>query len=229
MLQRAVDAIRADDFTEACEWALKALEQDERNGFGWYLLAIARERAGDFASSVKAYEAALNLLPDQAEVANDLGRLAYRMGMHEQAEKLFRHFLARHPGPSRGRSTTWPAPSATRAASDEAIDIMRPAIIKHARRACCGTPWARSSSDEGDYANALTFFEEALRLDPKFAKARYNRGNARLALGDAEGALADCDAALNSALAAGRAPDDAVGPFHHPDGVGTDRRGLGRV
>ena len=28
---------------------------DERNGFGWYLLAIARERAGDFASSIKAY------------------------------------------------------------------------------------------------------------------------------------------------------------------------------
>jgi len=97
LLQRAVTALKADDHQTACEWALKALEQDERSGFGWYLLGIARERAGDFPSSVAAYEAALRLLPDHAEIANDLGRLAYRLGMRTQAEKLFRHFIARYP------------------------------------------------------------------------------------------------------------------------------------
>jgi tetratricopeptide (TPR) repeat protein len=56
-------------------------------------------------------------------------------------------------------------------------------------------------SDQGDYSNALIFFEEALRLDPKFPKARYNRGNARLILGDSEGALEDCDAALAMVMA----------------------------
>ena len=60
---------------------------------------------------------------------------------------------------------------------------------------------ARDYYEKGDYANALTFFEEALRLDPKFPKARYNRGNARLILGDSQGALEDCDAALAGALA----------------------------
>ncbi len=53
LLQRAVDAIRAEDSKAACEWALKALEQDEHSGFGWYLLAIGLERAGDFASSIR--------------------------------------------------------------------------------------------------------------------------------------------------------------------------------
>ena len=45
--------------------------------------------AGDFASAVQAYEMALKLLPDQAEIANDMGRLAFRLGMAPQAEKLF--------------------------------------------------------------------------------------------------------------------------------------------
>jgi Flp pilus assembly protein TadD len=89
LLQDAVPRCRRDDFQRGGELAIKALELDEKNGFGWYLLAIARERAGDFASSVRCYESALTLLPDQAEIANDMGRLAYRMGMKDTAEKLF--------------------------------------------------------------------------------------------------------------------------------------------
>src|ERR1700733_6002580 len=45
MLQRAVDAIRAEDPKSACEWSLKALELDERSGFGWSLRAIPVARA----------------------------------------------------------------------------------------------------------------------------------------------------------------------------------------
>ena len=54
-------------------------------------------------------------------------------------------------------------------------------------------------SDQGDMDTALTFFEEALRHDPAFAKARYNRANARQPLGDPVGALEDIDAALPGA------------------------------
>ena len=89
LLRQAVNALRSEDHQAGAQWAIKALERDERNGLGWYLLAIAREKAGDFKSSVKAYEAALTLIPDQVEVANDLGRLAYRMGMKDVAERLF--------------------------------------------------------------------------------------------------------------------------------------------
>jgi tetratricopeptide (TPR) repeat protein len=58
-------------------------------------------------------------------------------------------------------------------------------------------------SDQGDFENALIFFQEAIRLDPAFPKSRYNLGNAKLLLGDSEGALVDCEAALASVL-----PDD---------------------
>lgn len=200
MLQRAVDAIRAEDPKSACEWALKALEHDERSGFGWYLLGIALERAGDFANSINAYEAALKLLPDHGEVANDLGRLAFRLGMAPQSEALFRHFLDRYPDHPEGANNLACA-IRDQGRHAEAIEILRPAITKSPEIAMLWNTMGTVVSDRGDFANALIFFEEALRLDPTFPKARYNRGNAKLLLGDAEGALADCEAALSGVLA----------------------------
>ena len=200
MLQRAVDAIRQEDHKSACEWALKALEQDERSGFGWYVLGIALERAGDFPSSIAAYESALKLLPEHGDVANDLGRLAFRLGMIPQAESLFRHFLARYPDHPEGANNL-ACSIRDQGRTGEAIDILRPAIIKTPEVAMLWNTMGTIVSDEGDYANALTFFEEALRLQKDFPKARYNRGNARLILGDSAGALEDCDAALDGVLA----------------------------
>ena len=200
MLQRALEAIRAEDAKAGCEWALKALEQDERSGFGWYLLGIALERAGDFPSSIQAYEAALKLLPDHAEVANDLGRLAFRLGMTQQAESLFRHFLARFPDHPEG-SNNLACAIRDQGRHGEAVEILRPAIVKTPDVAMLWNTMGTVVSDQGDFANAVVFFEEALRLDPTFPKARYNLGNAKLLQGDATGAIADCEAALGCVLA----------------------------
>jgi tetratricopeptide (TPR) repeat protein len=200
MLQRAVEAIRAEDAKTACDWALKALEQDEHSGFGWYLLAIALERAGDFASSIQAYESALKLLPDHAEIANDLGRLAFRLGMTPQAESLFRHFLARYPEHPEG-SNNLACAVRDQDRHSEAVEILRPAIVKSPEIAMLWNTMGTVVASQGDFNNALVFFEEALRLDPSFPKARYNLGNAKLLLGDAEGAIIDCEAAMTGVLA----------------------------
>ena len=195
ILQRAINCLNAGDYKEGESWALKALDKDERCGVAWYLMAFAREKAGDFISSIKCYESALALMPDHAEVANDLGRLAYRMGMIETSEKLFRHFLVRYPDHVEGANNL---ASALRELSrgDEAIDVLKAAILVHPEAAMLWNALGAVMSERGDFANALIFFQEALRLDPTFAKARYNLGNSRLALGDAEGALDDCDTAL---------------------------------
>lgn len=200
MLQRSVDAIRAEDAKTATEWAIKALEQDETSGYGWYLLAIAREKAGDFASSIQAYESALKLLPDHAEVANDLGRLAFRMGMKEQAEQLFLHFLARHPDHPEGANNLACA-IREQQRFDEAIAVLKPAILKSPDHPMLWNTMGTIVAEQGDYATARIFFDQALELQPEFPKARYNLGNALLMLGDAEGALAACDQALSGLLA----------------------------
>ncbi|HEY0436566.1 MAG TPA: tetratricopeptide repeat protein [Phenylobacterium sp.] len=200
MLQRAVTALQAEDPKTGCEWALKALEQDERSGFGWYLLGIALERLGDFASSIQAYESALKLLPDHAEVANDLGRLAFRLGMSAQAEQLFRAFLARHPESPDGANNLACA-IRDQGRHEDAIAVLRPAIVKTPDVAMLWNTMGTIVSEQGDMANALIFFQEAHRLDPNLPKARYNLGNAKLLLGDPAAALIDCEAALAAVLA----------------------------
>jgi Tfp pilus assembly protein PilF len=195
MIQRAVDAVGADDPATATEWILKALAIDQRNGFAWYVLGIARDKAGDFAASVKAYESALALIPDHAEIANDLGRLAFRMGMHEQAEKLFRHYLAGHPDHAEALNNLACAVRAQQR-YDEAIAILKPVLLTEPGNAMLWNTMGSVVVAQGDYATARLFFEEAVRLEPDFLKARYNLSNCLLMLGEPAAALASCDHAL---------------------------------
>ncbi|RAK68525.1 tetratricopeptide repeat protein [Phenylobacterium kunshanense] len=195
LLKRAIDALNREDFVNGGKWALKALEKDERNGVGWYLLAIARERAGDFESSIKAYEAALQLLPNHADVANDLGRLAFRMGMPVQAEKLFRHFMAQSPEKVDGINNLASA-IREQGRHEESIEILKEALAQHPESALLWNTLGTIMNEQAELKNAALFFGEACRLDPKFAKARYNLSQVKIALGDPTGALEDCDTAL---------------------------------
>jgi tetratricopeptide (TPR) repeat protein len=201
ILHRAIQALNREDFLAGGNLALEALERDERSGLGWYLLGIARERAGDFSSSVRAYEAALKLLPNHAEVANDLGRLAMRMGLHEQAEKLFRHYIDHAPHRAEGYNNLASVLKDS-GRREEAIDILKAALEHHPASSMLWNTLGTLMIDVGDPDNAITFLTEAVRLDPKFGKARYNLGQAKLSLGDPAGALADCDAAMKRRLTA---------------------------
>ena len=195
LLRQAIDALRANDAKAGSEWALKALELDERSGQAWYVLAVARERAGDFGSSLKAYGSALALLPDQVEVAHDLGRLAFRLGEKDVAEQLFRRYLAAHPA-SFEASNNLACAIRDQGRPAEAIEVLRDAIGKNPADPALWNTLGSVVTEQGDAEASFVFFDEALRLDPSFAKARYNRGNARLALGEMDAALVDCDRAL---------------------------------
>jgi tetratricopeptide (TPR) repeat protein len=195
MIQRAIRHLNKDEWVEGGKWAVKALEQDEENGVAWYLVGIARERAGDFANSIKAYEAALRLLPEHAEVANDLGRLAYRMGMLEQAEKLFRHFLRHAPDRQEGINNLATA-IRDQNRLDEAIEIVREALGRFPESSMLWNTLGTIMNQAVDLTNASIFFEEAARLAPTSSKPRYNLSQVKMGMGDAEGALADCDASL---------------------------------
>jgi tetratricopeptide (TPR) repeat protein len=197
-LRRAVDCIGAEEPQAAAEAALKALEIDERSGLAWYLLAIAREKSGDFKSSIQAYESALALTPNHADIANDLGRLAFRLNMKPIAAQLFTHYHLAHPDCAQGANNL---ACALRDLHDYAgaIQVLRPAIEAHPDSSPLWNTLGTILSEQGDQKSALTFFDEALRFEPGFAKARYNRANTLLDLGDAETALSECELAMTGA------------------------------
>jgi tetratricopeptide (TPR) repeat protein len=198
LLTRAVAAIGAGDAASAASLAIEVLRRDERNGVGWHVLAIAREMAGDYKHSIKAYEAALALSVDPADVANDLGRLAFRMGQKSLAAQLFVQYHQARPDCPHGANNLACALRDLQQ-YDAAIELLQRAIVAHQGDTALWNTLGTVLSARGDAANAITFFDEALRLDPAFAKARYNRGNSRLEFGDLDGALADCAAAMEGA------------------------------
>ncbi|HEY5409961.1 MAG TPA: tetratricopeptide repeat protein, partial [Caulobacteraceae bacterium] len=194
-LQQAIRALQAEQPQAAAEAALKALEHDERCGHAWWLLGIARDKAGDLTGALQCYEAAIQLLPEQDELANDLGRLAFRLGLKPMAEALFAKFLAAHPD-SVDAANNLACALRDQFRHDEAIEILRGAIHDHPGDAMLWNTLGTVLSEQGEFETASTFFGEALRCDESMFRARYNRGNAKLALGDAPGALVDCETAL---------------------------------
>ena len=198
LLRRAVAAIGAGDPKAAANLAIEVLGHDDRNGLGWQVLAIAREMSGDFKNSIKAYEAALALQPDHAEIANDLGRLAYRMGQKTLAAQLFIQYRAARPDCANGANNL---ACVLRDLQEyaAAVELLQQAIQANLGEAILWNTLGTVVSAQGDAANAMVFFDEALRLDPNFAKARYNRGNTKLEFGDFDAALADCEAAMAGA------------------------------
>ncbi len=195
-LRRAIDALRSELPQPAAEAALKALEQDERCGYAWWLLGIARDKAGDLISALKCYEAAIQLLPDQDEIANDLGRLAFRLGLKPLAEQLFARFLAAHPD-SVDAANNLACSLRDQFRHAEAIEVLKAAIRDNPVNGMLWNTLGTVLSEQGEFQQAAVFFTEALRCEEGLYRARYNLGNAKLALGDYPGALEDYDLALS--------------------------------
>lgn len=194
-LKRALALISAKDYEAAKAAAQKALDRDPGLIHAWHLLAIAREHVGDWPGALEAYERGLALDPANPPIANDLGRLASKMEMYPQAEMLFRHYLAFRPfAPESSNNLAGVLREQMR--YDEAVEVLKPAIQAHPDKVMLWNTLGTVLEDKGDIEQASIFYAEALRLDPKEAKARYNLSNTLFALGRREEAIAECRQAI---------------------------------
>jgi tetratricopeptide (TPR) repeat protein len=197
-LKAAVASIRVGDYQAATKRTLALLQADERNGLAWHVLAIAQEKSGRLSEALNAYDAALRILPEDPAIAHDLARLAQRLGHLDIAEKLLMKFLSVEPGHVEGTNNL-ACVLRDQKRYDEAIDRLRELIAIEPESPTLWNTIGTVLSDQGRMGESLPFFDEALRLDETFAKARYNRANALHPLGEPERALADLDQALPGA------------------------------
>ncbi|MFN4091827.1 MAG: tetratricopeptide repeat protein [Brevundimonas sp.] len=197
-LKAALACIRVGDFLGGAKRALAALQMDETSGLAWHVLAICREKSGDMAQALTAYEAALALLPNETDIAGDLGRLAQQLGYLDIAEKLLLKYLAADPGHIEVTNNL-ACVQRDQGRYGDAVETLKALLQVESGSPILWNTLGTVMSDQGDMGTALTFFEEALRLDPGFSKARYNRANVRQPLGDEEGALEDLEAAAEGA------------------------------
>jgi tetratricopeptide (TPR) repeat protein len=202
-LRRAVSELKQARYPAAAAAARKALAKDKSSPHGWYLLAIALDKSNLLTESLDAYERALALAPENLDIVNSLGRLAYRLKMFPQAVALLSHYVAATPG-AMDATNNLALALRDNLQYDEAVEVLKPVIQAHAHQSMLWNTLGTILSDKGELAQAVLFLEEALRLDPANGKARYNLATARLFLGDTRAAVADCDAALPHASG----PDD---------------------
>jgi tetratricopeptide (TPR) repeat protein len=194
-LMGAVKALEARRFEEAETRALGVVTKDETSGFGWYVLAVAREHQGELTGSLLAYERALAIMPDHPAIAHDLGRLAEALKLPEMALRFYERHLALNPGCA---ATVNGLASAYRQLSrfDDAVELLRTRIYANPEDASLWNSLGTILSEEGRTAEALLFLDEAVRLDPQSHSAIHNRANCHFGLGQVDKALADCGQAL---------------------------------
>ena len=167
--------------------------------------AARLEREGDLAGALAAYEAALAAAPHDVDLLASLAQIAERLGMMAPAEGLWRQACALAPDNLQaqdGRARTL----RELGRYDEAIAVLQAAIAAHPTEARLWNSVGVTLSQQGQTESALTFYDEALRLDSRLATAAYNRAGARFDLGALEAAQADF--AIAGKLA--RKPADAA-------------------
>lgn len=197
-LKRALKFAQENRFDKAEEAAGAAAKLDPSIAYAWHLLGISRDKRGDRAGALAGYEKALALDPENADIANDLGRLAFKMEMWPQAETLFRLCLARRPGAPEA-SNNLGALLRRQMRYDEAVDVLRTSLIAHPDQPLLWVTLGSVLGDQGRSDEAETFYAEALRLSPDYAKALYNISGLMFSKGQEEEAIAQTFRALTMA------------------------------
>jgi len=176
LLRDALQKFNKGEWAAGGELARQALLIDEHCAEAWHVLGVACDKCDRFTTALACYEAALKLQPDNVSISSDLGRLAYRMGITDMAEKFFRYHLEKCPDnieAINNLATTLREASK----SDEAIALLQAYIPRHPREPQLWNALGTVMNAIGDMENAKLFYRETLRFDPTHVHATYNLGN----------------------------------------------------
>jgi tetratricopeptide (TPR) repeat protein len=149
--------------------------------------AAALERAGDLNGALAAYEAALAAAPGDPDILSSLASLAGRMGLWEVGAQLWAQVSLADP--ARLEAVDGQARALRELGRFEpAISLLRDALMAHPQEARLWNSLGVTLTQDSQAQLALTFLDEAIRLDPRNAAAVYNRGNALFDLDHTEAA-----------------------------------------
>jgi len=160
--------------------------------------AARLEREGDLAGAFEAYEEAVALAPHDPELLTALAQLAGQLEMHDQAVRLWAHLSLADPCAC---AVALGYAQALLAAGQfaQAIEVLKAALLTHSAEPRLWTTLGLALTYAGRAAEALTFFDEGVRLGPDLPGALYNRGLALCELGRDAAAEADFRAACRLA------------------------------
>jgi tetratricopeptide (TPR) repeat protein len=199
LLKRGIRAWRKGDIVKAGQWALKATELDESNSKAFHILAMALERMGHLHKALVTYERAHQLDPEDPELLINLGLTAWNLKLTDGAARMFQLYIAARPDSPLGYNNLGSV-QCDLGQPQIAIDTLRSAIMRMPAETILWNALATVLAEEGRAHESLVFYNEAIRLEPGFARAYHNLGYAYQHLGQLEQALVNYDRAMELAV-----------------------------
>jgi tetratricopeptide (TPR) repeat protein len=195
LLKHSIRSWRKGDLAKAGKWALKATEADSDNSKAFHVLAMALERMGHLHKALVTYERAFELDPEDPELLINLGLTAWNLKLTDGAAKMFQLYIASCPDSPLGYNNLGSVQS-DMGLPDTAIETLRNALYRMPGEAILWNSLATVLAENCRAEESLVFYEEAARLEPKFARAYHNLGFAYQHLSQLDKALVAYDKAL---------------------------------
>jgi Tfp pilus assembly protein PilF len=170
--------------SESAMWS-DVVEKRPNNARGYLNLGSVAPTPQD---ALRAYQAAIRIRPDYADVHYNLGTVLARLGRTDQAVAAYREALRHDPQHESARFNLANA-LAGRGAVAESIAEYRRLLELYPQHAKALVNLGISLAGRGEMEAAVACFRRAAEADPEFADAHYNLGIALLQLGQLDEAI----------------------------------------
>lgn len=222
IMKRAARKINEHAFREAALLGLEALRIDETIALANHITAIALDKLGLASFALELYERAQRLDPNEPEVYQNLGLLAWRMDLYDVAEQFFRIFCRMMPDAVEGPNNL-ACVLRDKGQAEAAIEVLRAAIYGNQNSSLLWNSLGTVMMEQTEFDKAVLFYQQALEIDPELARAYHNLGYCRATEGQHDVALEFID----KALAIGNMPPHEMAESRHARAVSLI--GLGKL
>jgi tetratricopeptide (TPR) repeat protein len=204
ILKRAMAAIAQEKTAEAVKLSLRALDIDPNSSVANHVTAVGVEKLGHLSKALDFYHRAWELDPSDADIYQNLSLVAWKLDMLPAAEKFLRLYLQMRPGNVDG-TINLAGVLRDDARFDDAIELLRTALFVDDQNPPLWNALGTVLLEQGKPEQSITFYEEALRLNPDFSRGWHNLAYAAGLIGDRQRAIhAGRKALLNPASAEDR-------------------------
>ncbi|KHK91221.1 hypothetical protein LK12_09970 [Novosphingobium malaysiense] len=164
--------LEQDDLDKAHDWLASGNFSASTAADGWRALGLVERLQGNLAASDRAYAKALDLIPDDASLWVEIGRLRYASGQHVRAIAAADHALALDPADVRALQYRGQLVR-DRYGLRAALPWFEQALRHDAKDVSVLLDYAATLGEMGRAGEAVTVTRQVLEISPKNPRAYY--------------------------------------------------------
>ncbi|HEX2138498.1 MAG TPA: tetratricopeptide repeat protein [Woeseiaceae bacterium] len=175
LLREAVALHEAGKLDEALPAYQRFIDQDPSNPTGLQLFGLLHSQRGEYQAAIEYMKASLDLFPEQAEVANNLGNALSRSGLIEEAIERYTSAVRLQPR----YADAWRNLGLSQLEAKRYIDAaasFRRCLELRPDDAAAWLSLGNVHKRQERFAEAIECYEKALGVRPDYAQAHHNIG-----------------------------------------------------